>query len=237
MTTQLHPLDDYHDPAKRRARKLVRKFITRRVLNTLLKTRVYGEDNVAQLSGTFIAVGNHTSHLDAPLVFSLLPEHLTENLAAGAAADYFYRRKTISKLTSLFFNTYPVERSAKKLGGKAGAAAGMTGRLLRDGIPILIFPEGTRSRTGEIGVFKPGSAALSIQLGVPILPLAISGGHEAMPVGSFLPKAGRYPIDFYIGKPLWANTEETPEEFIERVKYVIEQMLLQKTAYPLLTRP
>lgn len=231
MDQQLHPLDDYHSGSKRNMRRLVRALITRPVIKTLLHTKVEGKENVSDLSGAFVVVGNHSSHLDAPMVFSLLPSKVTANLATGAAADYFYRRKFISKLTSLFFNTYPVERPGKRT-KKPGAAVGMTGRLLRDGIPILLFPEGTRSRNGELGVFKPGAAALAIKFNVPVLPLAMAGGAQAMPVGAAFPSLNRPPVAMYIGKPMVARDNEDATEFTARIRAQIFEMLEQETANP-----
>ncbi len=230
--TNLHPLDDYHSEGKRVVRKAVRKLVTRPVVKALLNATVWGGENVADLEGAYIVVGNHSSHLDAPMVFSLLPDHMTEHLAAGAAADYFYRKRGISKLTSVFFNTYPIERKGKHMGPHAGKATGMTGRLLRDGIPILIFPEGTRSRDGKMGPFKPGAAALSIKIGVPIVPLAMSGGHDAMPVGRLLPNMNHPPVELYIGRPMFPHPDEDAEAFIARVRAHIIMMLDQKTANP-----
>ena len=136
MAENLEPLDPYLNKGRAKRRQLVRRFITRPVISTVVRPTVLGEDNVADLEGGFVMIPNHSSHLDAPMVFSLLPDSLTERLATGAAADYFYRRKFISSLTSLFFNTYPIERKSKR----PGPAAGMTGRLLRAGVPILVFP-------------------------------------------------------------------------------------------------
>lgn len=232
MSNSLHPLDDYHSDGKRVARKVVRKVVTRPVINALLNATVWGEDNVADLDGAYIVVGNHSSHLDAPMVFSLLPDHMTEKLATGAAADYFYRKKGISKLTSMFFNTYPIERKGKLNSPHQGKAAGMTARLLRDGIPILIFPEGTRSRDGSMGIFKPGAAALSIKIGVPIVPIAMSGGHEAMPVGKVLPTLNHPSVDLYIGQPMSPLPDEDAEAFMARIRARIVAMLDQKSANP-----
>lgn len=233
--TNLQPLDDYHSESKKNLRKNVRRFLTRPVLKTVLDTTVSGQENVKGLTGAYIVVGNHTSHLDAPMVFALLPEHMTENLATGAAADYWYRRPTISKLTSVFFNTYPIERKRNSRDPNAGRARGMTSRLLRDGIPILIFPEGTRSRTGEMGEFKVGAAALATKFDIPIVPLAMRGGHEAMPVGSLLPTPNRPPVDMYIGTPMRARDGEDAADFMARVRRYIIEMLEQGTANPVIT--
>lgn len=112
MAEKLEPLDPYLDKGRAQRRQLVRSLITRPLISTVVRPTVLGEDNVADLEGGFIMIPNHSSHLDAPMVFSLLPDSLTNRLATGAAADYFYRRKFISSLTSIFFNTYPIETRA-----------------------------------------------------------------------------------------------------------------------------
>lgn len=231
---KLHPLDQYFSTTHRNLRRIVRKALTRPVIASVVSATVTGQDHVRDVSGAFIVVGNHSSHLDAPMLFSMLPDHVTERLAAGAAADYFYRRRLIARLTALFFNTYPIERPGKMKkppefmshpshGSKAitgdiqGPARGMTGRLLRAGIPILIFPEGTRSRDGVMAKFKPGAAALSAKLDVPIVPVAMIGNHEAMPVGAIWPKPGRLPVTVVIGGPLKCHPGESVEAFNERI--------------------
>lgn len=230
--SDLHPLDDYHSESKKNTRRGVRKFLTRPVIKTVLNTSVSGQENVEDLDGAYIVVGNHSSHLDAPMVFTLLPDHITDRLATGAAADYFYRKPAVSRLTSLFFNTYPIERKSSSRDPNAGRAKGMTSRLLRDGIPILIFPEGTRSRTGELGEFKTGAAALAIKFDIPIVPLAMSGGHDAMPVGSLLPSPNRPPVNMFIGEPMKAREAESVDDFMSRVRRHIIDMLDQGTANP-----
>lgn len=229
MSENLEPLSRYLSDKRAKKRRAVRKFMTRPTISTLLKTEVLGEENVEGLEGAFILVPNHSSHLDAPMVFSLLPDWMTEKLATGAAADYFYRKRGISQLTSLFFNSYPIERKNK--GKEPSRSAGMTGRLLRAGVPILVFPEGTRSRTGELNKPKAGAAALSMSVGVPLVPIAMLGGHEAMPVGKVFPKL-RSEVCLFIGRPMHALPNETAEEFMERTFRAISMMLEQRTAHP-----
>lgn len=241
--SKLHPLDQYVSKAHKNARKLVRSVVTKPVISTVIAPIVEGGENVAGLDGAFIVVGNHSSHLDAPMMFSLLPGEITERLATGAAADYFYRKKFISFLTSLFFNTYPVERRGKKSkavpgikgqvateNNERGPAAGMTGRLLQSGVPILIFPEGTRSRDGRMSMFKSGAAALSMKLDVPIVPVALIGGHEAMPVGRFWPKFGRPRVKLVLSKPMKAAAGESVESFNNRVYLTVKAM--KATGHP-----
>jgi len=67
-------------------------------------------------------------------------------------------------------------------------------RTLRDRISILIFPEGTRSKTGEIGPFKPGGFIMALRTGTPILPIVISGSGEALPKHSWVMRKRTYPV-------------------------------------------
>lgn len=232
--TKLHPLDQYLSKGHSLARKVMRHSVTKPVIHSVLKTEVEGEENVADLDGAYIVIGNHSSHLDAPMMFSLLPDSISSRLATGAAADYFYRRRFVSNLTSLFFNTYPVERKKKPIsdGGKPekSPASGMTARLLAAGVPILIFPEGTRSRDGRMGMFKTGAAALSMKMNVPVVPVALIGGHEAMPVGSVWPKMNRPRVKLVIGHPMVALEGETPEEFNSRLYEVVS--IMRATGHP-----
>jgi len=156
-------------------------------------------------------VSNHASHLDAPLIIGALPHRLSRYVAAGAAADYFFDVRWRKGLTALFFNAFPVDRTG--LRGKRGLAT----TLLDNGVPLLLFPEGTRSRTGEIGDFKPGAAALCKSRDVPCLPVAIVGANEAMPYGKSWPERGRPPVYVTFGEPLRAADDESAMDFSDRI--------------------
>ncbi|MBP3223232.1 MAG: 1-acyl-sn-glycerol-3-phosphate acyltransferase [Actinomycetaceae bacterium] len=224
-------LSPYLSEHLQQRRSRIRRFFTRPSMKLLLNTHVEGKDNVEGIEGAYILIPNHQSHLDAPMIFSLLPDFLNERLATGAAADYFFRKKTIAKLTSLFFNTYPIERKGRPRPANQPNAAGMTGRLLKEGVPILVFPEGTRSRTGEIGDYKPGAAALAQKNNVPLIPIAMVGGHDAMPVGSIFPKL-RSRVYLYIGKPMYSHEGETANAFMDRTFDAIKAMIRESSAYP-----
>ena len=70
-------------------------------------------------------------------------------------------------------------------------------RLLQAGEAVMIFPEGSRSLDGRVGLFKPGAFRLAVSLGVPILPVTIAGGHEAWPPGRTLPRRGTMTITYH----------------------------------------
>jgi len=171
-------------------------------------------DNVTQ---PFVVIANHSSHLDANLIFGALPRRLSRNLSAGAAADYFFNHKLRALGTRMFYNAYPIDRGGMK------AHRGMSGKLLDEGVPLLIFPEGTRSRTGAMAKFKTGPAGLSIKHHVPILPVALVGAYAAMPYGAKLPVPGRPDVHVVFGHPQRARAGETIFEYSERLyRYVVE---------------
>ncbi|WP_277051057.1 lysophospholipid acyltransferase family protein [Ruania albidiflava] len=218
----------YHSRLHRWARYVAQRGILKAVLTTNLRITVEGERNLAGLDGPFIMVANHSSHLDAPLCLTALPYRVTKNVATAAGADYFYNAKWRSMLTSLFFNTYPVER-----GKTRGKSAGLSVTLLRQGVPLLIFPEGTRSRTGEMAEFTPGAAALARALRLPLVPVALVGARDAMPVGTFWPKSGRMPVKVLIGKPLRVRPGEKLPEFNTRAEARVRAMHTMQTSYVL----
>jgi 1-acyl-sn-glycerol-3-phosphate acyltransferase len=95
----------------------------------------------------------------------------------------------------------------------------------------LLFPEGTRSRTGEMGGFKPGAAALCISRDVPCLPVAIVGAAEAMPYGQNWPTRGRLPVLVAFGEPMRAEDGETVAQFSERIAKEVTGLIDYATSY------
>jgi len=184
---------------------------------------VVGKQNLKGIKRPFVAVANHSSHLDAPLIMGALPRPLARYLAAGAAGDYFFDVWWRRGLTALFFNAFPVDRSGKN---PRNINAKM---LLEHDVPVLVFPEGTRSKDGKMGHFKPGGAALASATGVPVLPIAIIGAHEAHPRGSKWPKSGCQ-VGVVFGPPMRAIDGENPTEFMARVRAVIADLLEQHSA-------
>lgn len=68
---------------------------------------VHGREYLDAVAGPAIFVANHSSHLDTPLILGSLPQRITEKLAVGAAADYFYDSRTRAAVTTLLFNAFP----------------------------------------------------------------------------------------------------------------------------------
>jgi 1-acyl-sn-glycerol-3-phosphate acyltransferase len=204
--------DRFNSRAQARARFVAQRGILKPVVSRLVTPTVIGLDNLRSINGGYVVVANHSSHMDTPLIFTSLPKRLARYLAAGAAADYFFDVWWRRGLTALFFNAFPVHRSAAN--AKVVSAKG----LLRRGIPLLVFPEGTRSKDGTLGGFKPGAAALATSCKVPVVPVGLIGVNIAHPRGTNWPKRGRLPVGVVFGKPMLAREGENPVEFTERVK-------------------
>ena len=73
-------------------------------------------------------------------------------------------------------------------------------KQLTGGVCTVIFPEGTRSLDGEVGRFKRGAFQIAIDLGLPVIPLSLSGCYDVLPKGR--PYVERHPVHMHIGEPI-----------------------------------
>lgn len=144
-----------------------------------------------------LLLSNHQSFLD-PLMIGL---PLNRPISYVARHNLFQ----VPFVGWVLRNTYvmPINRDAA---GTASIREAV--RRMRHGFLVGIFPEGTRSADGRLGDIKPGFIALIRQGRVPVVPVGISGAHEAMPRGAILPRRGRVRVVF--GPPL-------PEEEVARL--------------------
>jgi 1-acyl-sn-glycerol-3-phosphate acyltransferase len=151
------------------------------------------------LDGGCVVVANHSSHADAPAIVAALPAG--RRPAVAAAADYWFAGGLRSRVCRALVGGFAVRRSG---GGSADLAGAVD--LLRAGRAVVVFPEGTRSRTGEIGEFRSGALRLAADAGVPVVPVGIAGTRGLLPVhGRIRPHA----VDVRIGRPL---TDPTADE-------------------------
>ena len=126
----------------------------------------------------FIVAANHVSHLDMGLAKMALGEY-GRDMVALAAADYFFDNKYKRAYMDNFTNLVPMERS-----GSLRQSLRHARSYLDRGYNALLFPEGTRSVTGELLDFKPIIGHLALSSGVGILPVYLFGTYEALPKGA-----------------------------------------------------
>jgi 1-acyl-sn-glycerol-3-phosphate acyltransferase len=214
------PRNRFTSPGQANARFVAQRGLLKGVVWGMLRVTVLGREQLKGMKRPFVAVANHTSHLDAPLIMGALPRPLARYLAAGAAGDYFFDVWWRRGLTALFFNAFPVNRSGKNGKTPRNINAKM---LLQHDVPVLVFPEGTRSKDGRIGHFTPGAASLASSTGAPILPIAIIGAYASHPRGSKWPTVG-LPVGVVFGKPMYATDGETAIDFMSRVRAEVARL-------------
>jgi long-chain acyl-CoA synthetase len=155
--------------------------------------QVKGKNFIPQ-NRNFLVISNHTSHLDMGLIKVVLGEQ-GERLTALAARDYFFDTPLKRAYFENFTNLIPMDRH-----GSLRESLRLAGEALNQGYNLLIFPEGTRSATGQLLEFKPTIGYLALTYEVDLLPLYLTGTYEALPKGSIFPKGKDLKVQ--IGPPL-----------------------------------
>jgi long-chain acyl-CoA synthetase len=147
--------------------------------------KVDGLEHLEKIDGPVVFAANHQSHMDAPAILWALPSRWRYRVAIAMAKEFFkahffpteYGRSAWATnslnyyLAALFFNAFPLPQR------EAGARQTLRymGELITDGWSVLIFPEGKRSDTGEIGRFRPGIGMIGSRLEVPVVPVRLTG--------------------------------------------------------------
>jgi 1-acyl-sn-glycerol-3-phosphate acyltransferase len=182
------------------------------------RTRVSGLEHLREVRPPVVFAANHSSHLDTPVILRALPSEWRRNTAVAAAADYFYRNRALASVVSLAFGTVPIDRKA---GHSRNSTESLNAMLERAG-NVLMYPEGTRSRDGAMGVMRSGAGRLAVEAGVPLVPIGLTGTHEAMPPGRFWPR--RHPVTVRFGAPLVPEGGEDHKQITTRLRVSIGEL-------------
>ena len=186
---------------------------------------VRGAEELAKLEGPVFFVANHVSYLDQPAVMFALPPKLRYRCATAAWEEFFFGdfhginaflRRLSYQYATVLFNLFPLSQSQ----GFSGSLKFM-GKLADAGVSILIFPEGEHSRDGKLLPFQMGLGIMVKALGIPVVPVKISGTDQVLPHGASFPRRGEVTVTF--GKPLHFSTEE-PGEIVELTRQAVERM-------------
>ena len=206
----------------RAAREGLLRFVLGPMTDFYLRRHAVGRDVFDELKPPVIFVANHSSHLDTPTILRAIPRRWRNRTAVAAAADYFYKKRWTANGVALLFNTVPLGRSG---GGLANGATDHVDRLIRQGWNLLMFPEGTRSRDGQIGKLHSGAAVIAAHHGIDIIPIFVHGTQDAMPPGQNWPKRRparffprRHQVGVHFGRPIRSRDEEHRREVMDEVR-------------------
>jgi 1-acyl-sn-glycerol-3-phosphate acyltransferase len=180
-----------------------------------IRYRVSGRENIpADTAVVFCA--NHESNVDPPVLFEALHPQL-HILYKAELRSIPLMRTVLDVGGFVAVDRGDRERSMRSL--EQGAAS------LRAGNPFLIFPEGTRSRSGTLLPFKKGGFIMAITAGVPIVPVAIAGGRDAMRKGSAFVRPVH--VSVRIGRPVPTAglTLDDRDELVARVRAEVQSLL------------
>lgn len=152
-------------------------------LRTYHRLQIVGRENLPR-EGSFVIVANHASHLDTLSILAALPLRKLHRVFPAAAKDYFFVSVPRLVLAAVLVNALPFDRQAN-----VRQSLRLCQQLLANpGNVLLLFPEGTRTPTGELGEFKPGVGLLLAGSDTPVVPCYLAGTFAAWPKGRWLPR-------------------------------------------------
>ena len=179
-----------------RAMRLIGRILfglNRILLRSLYRLNIRGNEHLPE-HGPFVLIPNHVSFLDPlALAASLTPEQLGRIYWAGWTGIMF--RNAFARLFSRAVGVIPIE---PERGPLASVAIGVA--ALQEGYKLVWFAEGGRSQDGKLQRFRPGIGLLSSAHPVPLVPVWLHGGYQALPPGRWVPRPGKISVTF--GKPV-----------------------------------
>jgi 1-acyl-sn-glycerol-3-phosphate acyltransferase len=179
-----------------------------------IRYRVHGREHIPR-GRAVVFCSNHESNVDPPVLFQALHRRLHVLFKAEL------KKLPILGAVMVAGGFVAVERDRREA---SMASIEEAAQSIRDGNTFLIFPEGTRSRTSQLLPFKKGGFIMAIKAQAPIVPVAVSGGREAMRKGSWFVRPVM--VDVRIGEPVATAglTLDDRDELIEIVRGKIEEL-------------
>jgi 1-acyl-sn-glycerol-3-phosphate acyltransferase len=174
-----------------------------------LKITVEGLEKIPE--GKAIIAPNHTSNLDPPLIGTAIPE----------ACHFAAKSQMFKPVIGWFLRrglTHPVRR-----GGSDTQALRLFRSILESDQKMIMFPEGTRSLSGELQPLKTGVATLAVWTGAPVVPVAIKGARDIWPPGQKWPR-WRGEVRILIGDPISVKEGGGKEEVLRVTNEMTEAL-------------
>jgi 1-acyl-sn-glycerol-3-phosphate acyltransferase len=178
----------------------------------LVGPRVMGREHLDALEGPSLICPTHASHFDfSALRLALGPKH-RNRLTAAAAADYFATKRS-RWFVAAWLGAFAFNRTGRGADSIAAAEG-----LLAAGWHVVLFPEGTRTMTGDINPFQAGIGLLARHTGRQVLPVRIVGIRGVLPKGARRPR--RSPVEVRFGAPIRALPGEDARAFTARLEAI-----------------
>jgi 1-acyl-sn-glycerol-3-phosphate acyltransferase len=187
---------------------------------------VNGIENIPK-TGAFILCPNHESHFDVLWIGSCLPPKLRYQICTLAKKEHF--ENIFNRLFVSLMGAIPTERQGNILPALSTAS-----QVLRANRPLLIHPEGTRTRNGKMLPFHRGAANLAIATNTPLIPVRIIGAYNIFPSQRHIPKLfdwfkfKRYKLQIIFGSPIYApqnqNSLVAETNLTEQLRQEVERM-------------
>lgn len=200
--------------------KKAMKWYARRIWSPLLlgivgaKVEVIGKEKL-QPEIPAIYVANHSSHFDIPVLFAHMGFFL-----------HFIAKIELKKIPLFGWGCSMVDIIwiDRKNKTKAQQSLQEAGEHIKKGLNVISFPEGTRSKTGEIGLFRKGSFVLAQEVGIDIIPLYLKGTGPLNPPGSISFSASNVKIVVGDRIPIKDHMNQDPIDFANEVQEIIKKM-------------
>lgn len=194
-------------------------YVARGVHDAFFRGEVAGTENIPQ-TGPYLIAANHASNLDPPLAG-----------CQAARQMRFFGRRTLwnNRLLGWWLDqieSIPVDRDS----GDVGAIKRVL-QALHEDRAVVLFPEGTRTLTGQFGKPKAGVGLLACKTGVPVVPCRIFGSFEAFGKGKFFPRFG-VPVSVVFGPPIPPAVYDEPGAGKERYQVASQRIFDRITHLP-----
>jgi long-chain acyl-CoA synthetase len=200
-------------------RRVIQFLLLRPLTRYFARITVSGLEHLNGIEPPVIFAPNHQSFMDVPAVLCALPAEWRERVAPAMAKEWFeayfhpHGKSLLTRfgtalayfVSTLFFNAFPLPQ--RELGARRTLR--YMGDLTSQGWCVLIFPEGDRTRAGELLPFRPGVAMLASHVRVPVIPVRIRGLEKVLHRDAHWPSHGRVQVSF--GPPLHLESEDYGE--------------------------
>ena len=184
--------------------------------------RVVGREHLPQ-NEPFVMVANHASHLDALSLLSALPLRAIQKTYPAAAKDYFFTTMPKVAFSAIVVNAMPFDRK-----DNPRESINLCRELLATpGHALILFPEGTRSTTGELASFKPGIGYLTAGTNIPVVPCYLDGAFRAWPKGAWIPRPFR--LTLRVGEAMRFDGESNPKAVAATLEEAVKSLKVSKS--------